>query len=162
MDSLTQPRMEISDLPIEILEIILDYLTVADLKNASLVCRQWSHLAFSGRRMDHIRFVVQIQNQENKPLREGQRQYRHIGLGCGSADENIHIKFIQAIKGFKKNVTSLGVRGEVELSQIQHILLEVPNLKALSFVGLALIRRYEFDGILMLPVFHQLSMTKNP
>ncbi|XP_058129985.1 uncharacterized protein LOC131272313 isoform X2 [Anopheles coustani] len=84
MDSITQPRKEISDLPIEILEKILDYLTVADLKNASLVCRQWSHLAFSGRRMDHVRFVVQIQNQEKKPLREDVWGRRTFGYFASS------------------------------------------------------------------------------
>ncbi|XP_058115969.1 F-box/LRR-repeat protein fbxl-1-like isoform X2 [Anopheles coustani] len=54
MDSFTKDAMELMDLPVEILEIIFDYLTVPDLKNASMVCLQWSNMAFSGRRMHRV------------------------------------------------------------------------------------------------------------
>ncbi|XP_058065772.1 uncharacterized protein LOC131215397 [Anopheles bellator] len=49
--------MNVNDLPDEMLCSIFDELDVYELKLASLVCRRWADLTFSGRRMDRVMLV---------------------------------------------------------------------------------------------------------
>lgn len=141
--------MEICDLLEEILEIIFDYLSVSDLKRASLVCLQWSRLAFSARRMDRIRFSVCLNYQQKNPLTGSQRQYRHIKFYAGDRVGVMDVECIQFLQSINKFVVSLDVSTLRESSQIKRILMEVPNLRVLTIK--------KATGLMQLPVFQQLS-----
>ncbi|KFB37600.1 hypothetical protein ZHAS_00004842 [Anopheles sinensis] len=122
---------------IPVLELIFDYLPVPDLKNVSLVCLQWSNLAFSGRRMHRVRLNVDYRYDDTQDyltlLRGSKRQYRHVLLEIDSTENTLVSNFIELLEHFKSSVDSLKlVLDFIEYAQIRSILLEVPNLKKLS------------------------------
>uniref|UniRef100_A0AAG5DNZ2 F-box domain-containing protein n=1 Tax=Anopheles atroparvus TaxID=41427 RepID=A0AAG5DNZ2_ANOAO len=137
MEPIAGKRTQICDLPVEVLEMIFDHLAVSDLKNASLVSRLWSNCAFSSQRMERVRLKIDYCLKEPEDylmlFNESKRQYRHVLLAY-SSEELVLEHFIQLLQNFKRYVKSLKIRPNmcIGVSQLRDILLEVPNLKALS------------------------------
>ncbi|XP_052859657.1 uncharacterized protein LOC128266905 [Anopheles cruzii] len=118
----------INDLPNELLELIFDQLDMDYLKDASLVCRRWSDLTFSGRRMDRVKLVANF--PWDKHLLQSNRQYSHLELG---ETEKCFAHLKELFNTF--NVSSLRIEDrDLSYSSLRLILLEAPNLQHLSIV----------------------------
>ncbi|XP_052860516.1 uncharacterized protein LOC128267668 [Anopheles cruzii] len=116
----------INDLPNKLLEIIFDHLGVVDLKNASMVCRRWSDLAFLGRRMDRVMLVPQF--PWDKALLQSNRKYCHLEL---RETEKCSAYLKELFQTF--SVSSLRLKhGNLSHSVLRSILLDVPNLQHLT------------------------------
>ncbi|XP_052873088.1 uncharacterized protein LOC128278400 [Anopheles cruzii] len=120
--------MNLNDLPDEVLEQIFDHLDLYELKLASLVCRRWAKVTFSGRRMDRVWFL--LCGATWKTLLNIKRPYRNIHqLGFRSKAPFKRLsRFLQTLK---LPVRRLKVGNGLTLEELRLILLEVPELQDL-------------------------------
>ncbi|XP_050094819.1 uncharacterized protein LOC126577335 [Anopheles aquasalis] len=132
-----EPKLELSDLPDELLVMIFDKLDVLGLKEASLVCSRWAGLAFSGCRMDRVLLKVDYTLHEpadyDKTFLESTRNYRHLQYAYSTEEMGLNY-FLNLLKKFKNSLQTLKIWPNffITLYQLQQILLELPDLQHLS------------------------------
>uniref|UniRef100_A0A182FKG4 F-box domain-containing protein n=1 Tax=Anopheles albimanus TaxID=7167 RepID=A0A182FKG4_ANOAL len=132
-----EPKLQLSDLPDELLVMIFDKLDVLGLKEASMVCSRWAGLAFSGRRMDRVLLKVDYTLHEpadyDKTFLESTRKYRHLQYAYNTEEMGLSF-FLNLLKKFKTSIQTLKIWPNffITLYQLQQILLELPDLQHLS------------------------------
>ncbi|XP_058066875.1 uncharacterized protein LOC131216408 [Anopheles bellator] len=126
--------MMLSDLPDEVLCCLFDCLDVADMRRAALVCRRWSELVFSGRRMDRV--LLRPKPDECSVLMRSERNYRHIYLKFIDCTAPVFAEGMpeKILQKFGLSITSLRIESgrRATRAMLRKLLLEVPNLQELS------------------------------
>ncbi|ETN66247.1 hypothetical protein AND_001963 [Anopheles darlingi] len=137
MEESEESKLELSDLPDELLVMIFDHLDVVGLKEASMVCSRWAGLAFSGRRMDRVLLKVDYTLHEpadyDKTFLESSRNYRHLQYAYSSEEMGLNY-FLRLLGKFKNSIQTLKIWPSffITLHQLQQILLELPDVQHLS------------------------------
>ncbi|XP_058067023.1 uncharacterized protein LOC131216531 [Anopheles bellator] len=127
--------MNVNDLPCEILCSIFDELDLRELKIASLVCRRWSDLTFSGRRMDRVWLVKR--NSSCEFFINSKRNYRNVrqpSWTMATIDDQ-HKSLVRLLHTLKPHVRMVEIQTRICSQQLLSILLEIPTLQHLSIAG---------------------------
>ncbi|XP_058067103.1 uncharacterized protein LOC131216589 [Anopheles bellator] len=122
--------MNLNDLPDEVLCTIFDHLDLYELKLASSVCRRWSHLTFSGRRMDRVWLVIRHSNCDF--LCNTKREYRNVRLTRFFMRTDHLESALPLLLTLMLHVRMLDLQCDVTTEQSRLILLEAPELQHLS------------------------------
>ncbi|XP_050094981.1 uncharacterized protein LOC126577411 isoform X2 [Anopheles aquasalis] len=114
--------------------MIFDKLDVEGLKTASMVCRRWAELAFSGRRMDRVLLnvvdYIQAPFSMNSTFLESNRNYRHIRYSYNHEDASLN-DLLYLVSLFKSSLQTLIIRPDrmFRVYELQQILLKLPDLQ---------------------------------
>ncbi|XP_058067314.1 uncharacterized protein LOC131216758 [Anopheles bellator] len=118
--------MNLNDLPEEVLCQIFDKLDLCELKLASLVCRRWAELTFSGQRMNRV-WLVQPEGGWKLVLNT-RRSYRNILQRIWPTDSRFE-SLAQLLRILKPHVRMLDMRCSITFQQLRCVLQEVPELQ---------------------------------
>ncbi|XP_058067176.1 uncharacterized protein LOC131216644 [Anopheles bellator] len=114
-----------SDLPDELWCTIFDYLDLVTLKDASLVCRRWADLTFSGKRMNRVAL-------DGCFFPESNRNYRHVRLAY-----SLKTRFddwCQVVRKYSPSIVTLEIEmcSFITSLELQTLLAHLPSLYHLT------------------------------
>ncbi|XP_058054831.1 uncharacterized protein LOC131206329 [Anopheles bellator] len=113
---------------------------MTDLKNASLVCRRWSSLTFSGRRMDRVQLKIDFRFNDAeeyfKILQNSSRRYRVLVLLYNRHRKGLTY-FFQLLRKFKKSIRTITTWNNFFITshELRKMLVEVPKVQHLSVLA---------------------------
>ncbi|XP_058060922.1 uncharacterized protein LOC131211441 [Anopheles bellator] len=122
--------MELNNVPDEVLYQIFDYLDVYELKPASLVCRRWAELTFSGRRMKRVCLEHRISDFDF--FSNTKRNYLNIKVNALYSQVDQFESLVRLLRTLKSNIRMLDLKCDVTSEQLRLLLLEAPKLEYLK------------------------------
>ncbi|XP_052861228.1 uncharacterized protein LOC128268230 [Anopheles cruzii] len=122
--------MNLNDFPDKVLCQIFDHLDLYEVKLASRVCRRWSTLTFSERRMDRVFLKPSYSNSDF--LLNTKRNYRNFRQLWNEDDNHQFSSLVWLQRKLKPNVRVLDILTDVTSEQLRLLLVEAPELQHLS------------------------------
>ncbi|XP_058817355.1 uncharacterized protein LOC131680656 [Topomyia yanbarensis] len=156
--------MSLNNLPVEILQLIFQYLPVRELRVLSQVCRKWAITAFSGPCLQNVELYINTFNcgESLQELENSQRRYRNLRVDFDrTSDQHLLRCLLKMLPRFSESLVSLTIDWCVHDSPLDlHVLLallrKTPVLKELRVFDNGKCGS-ELTTLSEMPVLHQLE-----